>query len=175
MAASVKAWLGEGTKEEKKREEKKHLYSLNRHIMFMKHKLREISAGRQMYYRAPLPDTDTHEQFLPHLNAKNIAHFPCIYRIWHQPLALPHLFSTGHSCLVGQVGNSISIPLCLSRTNIPSILELSFCRSKADESFYSFFYCRRVEDGTQLVCHALKSSTCSTTTGQALGSIQLKQ
>lgn len=49
MPASVKAWLGEGKKRRKKREKKKkHLCSLNRHIMFMKHKLREISAGRLM-------------------------------------------------------------------------------------------------------------------------------
>lgn len=129
--------------------------------MFTKHSLREIPAGEMIKYRHTISKsiTDLLSQIV---SSTSEFQRHCTFTsrsVGHQPLApeestAPPVQHRQHksSCLGGQRGNLVSISPCLSRINIPGILELadgpvSTAACTAEER----------EDGTQLVSHLLTS------------------
>lgn len=124
LPVGVKAWLGEGTKNQTNQQTPKPLPTEGtittkgtRHLMFTKHRLWEIPAGKTMKYTHTISKHTIRllQQSFFHIWIPKLCTFT-LHSIWHQPFApkasvAPRVQHRLHesSCYMGQTGNSVSI------------------------------------------------------------------
>lgn len=129
-----------------------HHHQRTRHVMFTKHRLWEIPAGKTMKYTHTISKHTIRllQQSLFHIWIPKLCTFT-LHSIWHQPFApkasvAPRMQHRLHesSCYMGQTGNSVSISPGLWSINISGhTWILILLKQGWWTCFYGCFCCRR--------------------------------